>query len=94
MLYKVKCEYGRWNKKVQQMIYWDFRVMRSYCCNTDARSKTTTFLLNCFIVPELSRMVMFYLHAHSKFEYESDSDSEGYFAIAPPETPTRLRSSL
>ena len=37
---------------------------------------------------------MFYLHAHSKFDYESDSDSEAYFAIAPPETPTSLRSSL
>ena len=30
----------------------------------------------------------------SDFDYESDFDSEAYFAIAPPETPISLRSSL
>ena len=30
----------------------------------------------------------------SKFDSETDFDSDAYFAIAPPETPISLRSSL
>ena len=47
-------------------------------------------------VPE--RTVLFRLVTHSKvvsnFDSESDYDSDAYFAIAPPEMPISLRSSL
>ena len=45
-----------------------------------------------------SRTMVFRLVAHYKIVYnvdsESDFDSDAYIAIAPPETPISLRSSL
>ena len=42
--------------------------------------------------------VLFRLVTHSKtvsnFDSEADFDSDAYFAIAPPETPISLKSSL
>ena len=39
-------------------------------------------------------MVLFHLHAHSKLYIKSDSDSDAYFAIALPEIPISIISSL